>query len=359
MLYSVQERNTGDWNGFAFIPDAEDIGVSCYTSMSTVGLQLITGVDVEAPETVFEGFLGQEPAIRKLKFFLSSTGASTPIFPTLLFTGSHGLGKTYLAKKVAANMHRRFIEVNAATLEDGNDFLGRILMERVNSASTPATIFLDEAHALKNSVADVLLTLLSPNDTGKNYVPYGSYLLEYDMSKINLILATTDAFSVVNTLVNRTERIYFECYKASELLDMLRFYLPDIALDCNVNELVDACRGRGRDTFKLAQHIKRYCQMQSKKVLNNTGWQELKSILEIYPLGLNKQERDVLYLIGINGKISAANIAAEMMISEESLVLELEPRLRELGLITTSSKGRVLTDEGRRYWREKIAVMQE
>jgi len=322
--------------------------------MNMLNVKLITGTDQEAPANIFKAFVGQEAAVKKLQFFLSSQGTPT-VFPTLLFTGSHGLGKTYLAQKLASNMHRRFIEINAATLESGNDFLNKILMERV-MGDTPATILIDEAHALHSEVTDILLTLLSPNDSGKNHIRSGHYTLEYDMAKVNLILATTDAFCLFNALVNRTERIYFEPYKPQELLDMLRLYLPDIVLECNVKELADACRGRGRDAYRLAQHVARYCHMQGTKVFSHKGWAELKGIMEICPLGLNKQEVALLGLIGANEPIAASNLAAFLMIGEAAMTAELEPRLRELNLISTSSKGRLLTAQGKQYWQAHYSI---
>ena len=336
-------------------PTLKTSGFPAAHSMN-VSLQLVTGKDTQAPATVFDAFVGQEAAIKKLQFFLSASGPNMPVFPTLLFTGSHGLGKTYLAQKVAENMHRRFVELNAATIESGSDFLNKVILDRI-AGDTPVTVLMDEAHALHGEVTDMLLTVLSPNKDGKNHIRAGKCEYEYDMSKINMILATTDAFSMFNALVNRTERIYFESYSAYDLLNMLKLYLPDVVLACNVKELTDACRGRGRDTFRLAQHIQRFCKIQNQKVFDQIDWKELKGILEIYPLGLNKQEVEVLRQIGINGPMSATNLAASMMIGEGALTVELETRLRELNLLTTSSKGRVLTDEGRKYWDEHISLI--
>ena len=46
-----------------------------------------------------ENVIGQEEAKRKLSFFAKSHCKETP-FPTLLFTGSQGLGKTFMSQKV-------------------------------------------------------------------------------------------------------------------------------------------------------------------------------------------------------------------------------------------------------------------
>ena len=50
---------------------------------------------------VFKTVIGQPEACKKLGFFIDSHSEATP-FPTMLFSGSQGLGKSYMAKKVAA-----------------------------------------------------------------------------------------------------------------------------------------------------------------------------------------------------------------------------------------------------------------
>jgi Holliday junction resolvasome RuvABC ATP-dependent DNA helicase subunit len=208
---------------------------------------------------------------------------------------------------------------------------------------------IDEAHSLKNDVTDVLLTLLSPNSTGKNYIKMNGHSIEYDMSKINMILATTDEYCIFKPLLNRTEKIYFDTYNCQEMLKMLKYYLPKINITCDTKSLAHACRGRGRDAYKLAKNIQRYCNIKNSSIFGVNDWEYLKSVLEIYPLGLNKQELEVLGIIGKMEPISASNIAIIMRTVEENVINELEVRLRELNLISTSSKGRFLTEDGKKY----------
>ena len=68
------------------------------------------------------GFIGQESVIKKIKFFAESHSNDTP-FPTLLFTGSHGLGKTYLSEKVAKVLRRNFVSINCGSIKNRSDFL--------------------------------------------------------------------------------------------------------------------------------------------------------------------------------------------------------------------------------------------
>jgi holliday junction DNA helicase RuvB len=308
---------------------------------------LISDNDQITPKIELSGVIGQNSVVNKLRFFLASHSVVTP-FPTLLMTGSHGLGKTFIAEKLAHNLNRRFIEVNSSTIENTKDFYENLIFGRV-IGQTPATILFDEAHSLNNEITTILLTALSPKNGGKTILSYKSQNIEYDMSKINVVFATTDAHLIFKPLINRSTRIYFDAYSPEEMIDMLQLYLPKIKIACNKTDLAMACRGRGRDAYQLAQNINRYCTMYKTNVLDDVGWKFIKNLFEIYPMGLNKQELDLLGFIELSGPISCANLAMHFMINEENIEQEIEVRLRELGFIQNTTKGRIITDDGKKY----------
>jgi Holliday junction resolvasome RuvABC ATP-dependent DNA helicase subunit len=295
----------------------------------------------------FNNVIGQEAALNKLGFFLETHDSDTPV-PTFLFTGSHGLGKTYVAEKLATCMGRRFVEVNCGMLDTASALIEGVLLKRV-IGETPCTIFFDESHRLSPEVTTVLLTLLNPSDDMTNVLHHKNWEIVFDMSKINVVFATTDAHRMFGPLVNRCERIYFDGYDGGELLDMLELYSPDISFSCNLDELANACRGRGRDAFQLAQKINRLAKRGNLRVLNNTAWTQLKQVFEIQELGLNRQEVELLRIVANHGTISVANIALAMMINSDNVESELEVRPRELGLLQSTSRGRSLTDKGSDY----------
>jgi len=117
-------------------------------------------VNNKSLEELFSGVIGQEEAIKKLAFFVQSDSKTTP-FPTMLFTGSQGLGKSYLASKTTKALVRRFVEVNCGTIQKAKQFIEEILLGRV-LGETPVTLFLDEAHKLSSEVAVLLLSFLNP-----------------------------------------------------------------------------------------------------------------------------------------------------------------------------------------------------
>jgi len=311
-------------------------------------LHLIGNVDAcQVNSAVLRDIIGQDDARKKLVFFVDSHSNETP-FPTMLFSGSQGLGKTFMAEKISKALGRRLIEVNCTTIETDKQFIEQILLERV-IGDKPVTLLLDESHKLSSEVTNLLLSFLNPNSDNANSVNYKHLSIEYDLSKINVIFATTDAHKMFRPLVNRCEEIYFHTYNEDELYKILKLYLWDHTLKANKKDLALACRGRARDAFKLSQHIKRFCSMRDTNQLTKEGWSELKDIFGIYANGLSKQEVQLLKLIKDEGPISCRNLAIKMNVNENNIESEIEIRVKELGFIMSTSRGRCLTDEGEKY----------
>lgn len=296
---------------------------------------------------VFDTVIGQSEVCKKLSFFTKSHSDTTPL-PTLLFTGSQGLGKTYMANKVAMSMGRELVEINCGSMVSAKDFVDKILVGKV-MGETPKTILLDEAHKLSNEITTLLLTLLNPNVNNTNLLSYNGNMIEYDFSRINTILATTDAYRVFKPLVNRCVEIYFQLYSNEDLCNILQLYLPNITIDCDREDLSYACRGRARDAYLLSQNIKRYCRMNNITLFSNEHWKKVKEIFGIHDFGLTTQEVRLMQEVSNSSPISSSNLAIKMGVSVANVESELEVRLRELNLLDNTSRGRVLTQKGETY----------
>lgn len=299
--------------------------------------------------SVFKDIIGQVEGIKKLVFYADSHSYETP-FPTLLFTGSAGLGKNHLANKTADALGRELIVVNCGTIETVEDFIEGVLIDKV-AGDKPKTILMDEAHKIPSEVATVLLTLLNPNETNKNVLAYKNWLIEYDLARINMIFATTDAHKIFRPLVNRCEEVYFHTYSNKELYDIICLYLPGIKIRCDKKDIAYACRGRARDAFLLTQKIQRYCNKQGVKVFDEDDWSEIKEIFSIHLYGLKTEEVTLLKLISECEQISSTNLAVRMGVNVQNIESEIEIRPRELGFIESGTRGRILTEKGKEYLR--------
>ena len=311
-------------------------------------LPLVT-TDIQGTKNmeVFKDIIGQNEAIRKLIFFADSHSEKIPI-PTLLFTGSQGLGKSFMAQKIATALGREVVEVNCGTILTAKDFVEGVLLEKI-SGEACKTLLLDEAHKLSSEVTTILLTMLNPTNQNKNHFAYKNWVIEYDFAKVNTILATTDAHMIFRPLVNRCVEVYFRLYTNEDLYKILSHYLPGINITCDKEDVSYACRGRARDAFLLSQHINRYCIRNSTNELNQEGWNILKEIFGIHAYGLNSQEIEFLRVLEQSSPISCNNIAIRMGVNAQNIESEIEIRPRELGFVESGTRGRCLTEEGMKY----------
>jgi Holliday junction DNA helicase RuvB len=311
-------------------------------------IDLVTfNADENLRPVIIDSVIGQRDTCKKLEFFVSSHSDETP-FPSMLLTGSQGLGKSFLSQKIAEALGREYIEINCSSCVTTEDFIEGVLMGKVNG-NTPKTILLDESHELSSDVTTVLLSLLNPNESNANTFEYKGIKLCYDMSKVNIIFATTDAHRMFLPLVNRCEVMYLSPYSNEDLFKMIELYTPGIDFTCDKESISYACRGRGRDAFKLSQNILRYCNRESTNEFSEADWNDFQDIFGIYPMGLNQAEISIMNLLTETMHLSCRNIAIKLGVNEKNVESELEIRLKELGLIECTAKGRSLSNKGREY----------
>jgi len=326
------------------------------TNEERIIIPLVTQPSNNLNLSAFDGIIGQAEAIKKLKFFVGSHSAVTP-FPTMLFTGSQGLGKSFMSAKIAEALGRDLVEINCGTIEKAEDFIGKVLLDQVANGKGNGrgkVILLDEAHQLSPEITTILLSILNPNSSNKNTIAYKNWLLEYDFSNITTILATTDAHKVFKPLLNRCVEVYFHIYSNKDLFGIVQQYLGDITIEADRLDIAYACRGRARDAFILSQNIQRYCVMNRTDVLTQAGWEELRAIFSIHSMGLKTSELELMKALETSGPMSCNNLAIRLGVNPNNIESELEIRLRELGLIESSPKGRCLTNEGLEYLRLEV-----
>jgi len=297
----------------------------------------------------FDTIVGQDQARKQIKFYIDSHSEDTPV-PTLLFTGSQGLGKSYFAERLSKCLNRRLIEVNCAQITSVSSFINDIVVNSI-MGEEPVTLLFDESHELIPDISTMLLTALSPCFLKKNIVGFKKTDFLWDMTRINVVFATTHGFKMFKPLINRCSEVYFYQYSNEELYKILSTYCgrQAITLHTSSEQLSDACRGRARDAFLLSQNIIRYCRSNKIKVLQDHNWHELCDIFGIYSRGLKHSEILLMTLIRDVHSISSKNLAVKMGVGVKNVEEELEVRPRELGLVETSSKGRSLTKEGLDY----------
>ena len=301
---------------------------------------------------LFTEFIGHEKLKTSLKISIEASLFRGECLDHILFYGQPGLGKTTLALIVANEMNAKCKVINASSLERPRDIVGLLLGLKENEI-----LFIDEIHRLSNLTEEILYPALEDFKLdltiGANR---GTRCRTINLPKFTLIGATTKLASISGPLRDRfgiCHKIYL--YSPEDIQKIIFNFskLINIVIDEEASLRLALCsRGTPRIALRLLKRSRDYSQVIEKN--NSVSVEIVEQVLsnqKIDHRGLDEIDRSFLnYLYKNNsGPVGLESISAAL--SEDSSMLEfiVEPYLIHLGLISRTSRGRILTSYGEKY----------
>ena len=301
---------------------------------------------------LFTEFIGHEKLKTSLKISIDASLYRGECLDHILFYGQPGLGKTTLALIVANEMNAKCKVINASSLERPRDIVGLLLGLKENEI-----LFIDEIHRLSNLTEEILYPALEDFKLdltiGANR---GTRCRTINLPKFTLIGATTKLASISGPLRDRfgiCHKIYL--YSPEDIQKIIFNFskLINIVIDEEASLRLALCsRGTPRIALRLLKRSRDYSQVIEKN--NSVSVEIVEQVLsnqKIDHRGLDEIDRSFLnYLYKNNsGPVGLESISAAL--SEDSSMLEfiVEPYLIHLGLISRTSRGRILTPYGEKY----------
>ena len=301
---------------------------------------------------LFTEFIGHEKLKTSLKISIDASLFRGECLDHILFYGQPGLGKTTLALIVANEMNAKCKVINASSLERPRDIVGLLLGLKENEI-----LFIDEIHRLSNLTEEILYPALEDFKLdltiGANR---GTRCRTINLPKFTLIGATTKLASISGPLRDRfgiCHKIYL--YSPEDIQKIIFNFskLINIVIDEEASLRLALCsRGTPRIALRLLKRSRDYSQVIEKN--NSVSVEIVEQVLsnqKIDHRGLDEIDRSFLnYLYKNNsGPVGLESISAAL--SEDSSMLEfiVEPYLIQLGLISRTSRGRILTPYGEKY----------
>ena len=301
---------------------------------------------------LFTEFIGHEKLKTSLKISIEASLFRGECLDHILFYGQPGLGKTTLALIVANEMNAKCKVINASSLERPRDIVGLLLGLKENEI-----LFIDEIHRLSNLTEEILYPALEDFKLdltiGANR---GTRCRTINLPKFTLIGATTKLASISGPLRDRfgiCHKIYL--YSPEDIQKIIFNFskLINIVIDEEASLRLALCsRGTPRIALRLLKRSRDYSQVIEKN--NSVSVEIVEQVLsneKIDHRGLDEIDRSFLnYLYKNNsGPVGLESISAAL--SEDSSMLEfiVEPYLIQLGLISRTSRGRILTPYGEKY----------
>ncbi len=312
----------------------------------------------------FEGYLGNEAAVRQIKIDLTLALRESPprMDENIMFCGPPGLGKTELARRVARCLGTPLVDVNATTVKTLDHLVSMVDAtlestghgaEQAGESSgkpvlkyPPLVLFIDEAHELRKKAAQYL-NFFEPKDRRCN-----TSSSVCDFGAATILLATTDKGKLPRPFLTRFRIVDLCGYSAEEvglmLLDCFRAHKKEVS-----QSICLALARVGRLIPRIAlerakDYLKKHEFSSDDYPLTQEGLTRMMTefwLVDEQGLTLN----DVEYLRCVSNSPKGLSMLVSLLTyGKEEIETVVEPYLLEIGAIRRTARGREITETGRR-----------
>ena len=297
-------------------------------------------------------YVGQQKIRKNLQMFMDAAKKRKEPIEHVLLYGPAGLGKTTLAHIIANEMGVNIRVTSGPAIERVGD-LGSIL----TNLQDGDVLFIDEIHRLNKLIEEVLYPAM---EDYKLDVIIGkgpsARTLQLDLPKFTLIGATTRLGSISNPLRNRFGAIHrLEFYDDNEMKQIIHRSGNILGVsidDSGAEEIAKSSRKTPRVGNRMIKRVRDFAQINDHKTIDSVIARKALEMMEVDKLGLEPTDRHILETIikkFNGGPVGIQTIAAATSEEIETIEDVYEPFLIQLGFLTRTPRGRMVTEHGYKH----------
>lgn len=308
---------------------------------------------------VIHHLVGQRPVVEAVRIALEATWNFQIPFPSMLFSGPPGLGKTEIARIISRELGATLHETLAQHLSTGPRLAGFLL-----GAADGDVVFIDEIQELDRQAQVQLYSALAEQRISVVGGPFGKTPQYFALPRFVLLAATTDLYRLNQPLRDRFEVLLaFSFYATDELhaiLDRRVKQLQWVVQDGVTRMIAERSRGTPRAAIRLLSSCRRLAASVGERSITIDHCIAACGNEGVDELGLLQSDRQYLQRIKDGGCKTRLNVLAKQLgLPARTLTEVIEPYLVRMDLLDVSDGFRRITPKGMEHLAKQVLIVQE
>ena len=304
---------------------------------------------------LIDEYIGQSEVKENMKVFIEAAKIRGEALDHVLLYGPPGLGKTTMAYIIANELGVNIKTASGPSIEKSGD-LAAIL----STLEPGDVLFIDEIHRMPRFIEEILYPAMEDFTLDIIIGSDGqSRNIKIDLPAFTLVGATTRAGDLTSPLRDRFGIVNkLQYYSVEELTDIVKRtseVLGMMITDDAAYVLATRSRGTPRIANNLFKRVRDFALVDGMDYIDVDVTNKALDRLKIDAKGLDETDKEIL--ITIINKFNGGPVGIDSLataIGEEVSTIEdmYEPYLIQIGYIKRTSRGRIVTEECKKYFKE-------